>query len=85
MNIPRRLLWIVLGVGLGLALSAVPSIRAQQTNEQRPNTILFQPVKDGYGLFFMTDDKTHSCWVGYRETGTNTITALSPAPKEACR
>jgi len=85
MNTPKRLLWIVLGVGLGIALSAAPSTRAQQVNEQSPNTVAFHPVKDGYGLFFMTDDKTHSCWVGYRETGTNTITALSAAPTEACR
>jgi hypothetical protein len=85
MNAPKRLLWIVLGVVVGLVLGAIPSLRAEQPNEQPPNTVAFQPVKDGYGLFFMTDDRTHSCWVGFRESGTNTITALSQAPKEACR
>jgi hypothetical protein len=81
----KRLLWILVGIGLGIASTAAPSIRAQPANEQRPNAVVFHPVKDGYGLFFMSDDKTNSCWVGYRESGTNTITALSPAPKEACR
>jgi hypothetical protein len=81
MNIAKRLLWISVGVGVGIALSAAPSIRAQQANEPSTNVVVHF-VQDGSGLFFMSDDKTHTCWVGYR--ANDGVSALSPAPKEAC-
>jgi hypothetical protein len=82
MNIAKRILWISVGVGLGIALSAAPSIRAQQANDPNSNVVVVHFVQDGYGLFFMSDDKTQACWVGFQ--GNGEITTLSPAPKEAC-
>jgi hypothetical protein len=84
MILVKRVPWILLGIAVGVMLSVGPVMRAQQASEQRLNTIAFRSTGENNGMFSATDAKTHSCWIGYRDT-SNVITALASAPLGACQ
>jgi hypothetical protein len=81
----KRLAWILLGITLGVGFGMAPRIKAEERAAQPQTLIRYPPMKIGSGEFgfFMSDSKTDSCWLVVQENGS--ITALAPAPREACR
>ena len=87
MLIVKRLPWILLGLALGVGIGMAPHAIAQGSASQA-EVISDHPAAGGIGnnlWFFVSDSRTQSCWLSARSIANNTVTALAPAPPEACR
>jgi hypothetical protein len=85
MILVKRLPWVLLGLVIGVGFGMAPSIKAQERAAQ-PQTLIPHPdISIGYNevLFFVSDSKTHSCWLAARARGV--LVGLASAPPEACQ
>jgi hypothetical protein len=62
-----------------------PHVRAQERAAQAQALVRHPPMQLGSGEFgfFVSDSRTRSCWLAVQENGS--ITALAPAPPDACQ
>jgi hypothetical protein len=83
--VAKRLGWILLGIVIGIGITMAPRVRAQERASQPQNLIPHPIINLGNGAvgFFVGDPKTHACWLAV--TGHEAITAIAPAPPEACQ
>ena len=84
MLLVKRLPWILLGILIGVGILLAPRVTAHEHTAQSENLIPHPIIGVGSGQgFFIGDPKTHACWLAV--LGRDGITALAPAPPEACR
>jgi hypothetical protein len=80
----KRLAWVLVGVAIGFALSTASAVRAEP-REGEPNRIVAHPTLSQLpGLIFVSDEKTHSCWLA-AEVKDKGFSGLATAPPDACR
>ncbi len=87
MGVVKSLPWILLGTVIGVGIALVPPrVGAQERAGQEQNLISHPTISLGNGAngFFVGDPRTHACWLAV-SGHTGTITALAPAPPEACK
>ena len=87
MLLAKRLPWILLGLTLGIGTGIAPRVVAQEGTSSYQE-LIDHPAAGGTGnnlWFFVSDSKTHSCWLSARSRAGGPVTALAPAPPEACR
>jgi hypothetical protein len=80
----KRLAWILIGVAIGFALSGATGVRAEPRKSD-PNRLVAHPTLSQLpGLIFVSDEKTHSCWLA-AETKDKGFSGLATAPPDACQ
>ena len=96
MLIAKRLGWILVGVVMGIGSAMAPRVVAQESASDRvvervkaalaePQVLTDHPASGFTDWKFVSDSRTHSCWLAALASNRHDVAALAPAPPEACR
>ena len=80
----KRLPWILLGIVIGVGSSMAPRLVAQERAAE-PQVLTDHPASGFTPWKFVSDSRTHSCWLAALASNRHDVAALAPAPPDACR
>lgn len=84
MLVVKRLPWILLGLALGIGITTAPRAVAQERAGQE-QVLTDHPAAGFTRWKFVSDSHTHSCWLAAIAGNGRDVTALAPAPPQACQ
>jgi hypothetical protein len=78
-----RLGWILVGIAIRVVIATTVRVKAEQRDERSSERLVYSPVAAGGKVFFfLRDSKLRRAGFGAESNG---VSALAPAPSDACR